>query len=116
MTKPPEDIELVPFEEESIPEVNELYTRIAKQKYSLVYRTEDHWKKILKKALSKVIIKEKGKIVGYIFTRRKFFPSWEFPYNKGRISIVDWIAETPNAVAALFWYMRLFENTVTEVA
>ena len=115
LTKPPENIEFSTFTEEHIPEVNRVYTKIAKQKYSFIVRSESHWKKLLKKALSKVIIKENGRIVGYIFTRQQVVRFWEFPYGKRRISIIEWIAETPNAVKSVFWYIKLFENTIKEV-
>ena len=115
LTMPPENIEFSTFTEEHIPEVNKVYTKIAKQKYSFIVRNESHWKRLLKKALSKVIIKENRKIVGYIFTRQGSVLLWEFPYSKRRVSIIEWVAETPNAVKSIFWYIKLFENTTKEV-
>ena len=115
LTGPPQSIEFSTFTEEHIKEVNELYTKIAKQKYSLIVRTKKNWKRLLKKALSKVIIRENGKIVGYIFTRHRFVPFWDFPFNKSRVIITEWLAETPNAIKAIFWYIKLFENTTKEV-
>lgn len=115
-SRPPENIKLAPFKESDIPEVMEFYENVAKKKYSLLVRSQEYWSTVLKRQQRKIVIREDNKVVGYFFVNRKSYTSWEFPHWKGRIIINEWLAETPGAVQALFWYLQVWKNTITELS
>jgi len=113
--KLPDSVKLEPLRDSNLPEVMEFYENVARRKYSLLLRSKKHWKKRLKRQLRNIVIREDGRVVGYFLIFKRTYIIWEFPHWKGRVVINEWMAETPNAVKAIFWYIHSWINTTTEL-